>query len=83
MSTDNTYFRGETRKNIYRDTLLIWNFTSITFHKIWSTLFVKANTWLQITLSSPSKITLDQSMVFHKVLPKQRQTLRLSVPYMG
>ena len=29
-------------------------------------VFVKANTCLQISLSSPWKIALDQSMTFHK-----------------
>ena len=40
-------------------------------------LFVKANTWLYSTLSSPWKIALDQSMTFHKVLPEQNLTLEI------
>ena len=40
--------------------------------------FAKANTWL--TLSSPWKMSLDQSMTFHRVLPELWQTVRLSTP---
>ena len=66
--------------------------TSISFHKKLGLLsalnvckakiklFVKANNWIIITLSSPWKTALDQSMTFYEVLSEQWQTLRLSTP---